>query len=72
MIENNKIGTNIKKFRKKEKLTQKELANKLNIRYQTVQKYEKGIISNIPLETIIKLSKILGVSIQDILGIKEN
>ena len=41
-IENNIIGENIKKFRKKANLTQKELANKCGLAEITIRQYETG------------------------------
>ena len=46
------IGDNIKRYRKNSKMTQTELANKLNKSLRTIQKYEANDI--IPSAQIIK------------------
>ena len=61
----NYIGYNIKFYREKAKLTQTELADKINKNIRTLQKYEKGDIT--PTFDIIKeIAEILGVSPYDI------
>ena len=61
----NYIGYNIKFYRKKAKLTQTELADKINKNIRTLQHYEKGDIA--PTFDIIKeIAEILGVSPYDI------
>ncbi len=62
------IGDRIKTLRKKINLTQEELAKKLGTTPQTIYKYEKGIVTNIPLENIEKLSKILNVTTSFLMG----
>ena len=47
-----KIGQFIKKIREENKLTQKELADKLGVTYQAVSKWENG--KNVPDISIIK------------------
>ena len=61
----NYIGYNIKFYREKAKLTQTELADKINKNIRTLQKYEKGDIA--PTFNIIKkIAEILEVSPHDI------
>ncbi len=58
------IGKVILKLRKKNYMTQDDLAKKLNVTYQAVSKWENGI--SIPdFNTIILLSKIFDVSIYE-------
>lgn len=58
---------NLRTARKKSKLSQKDLAEKLYISTQAVSKWERGIA--VPgLEHICCLSKILHVSVDDLLG----
>lgn len=47
----NAIGKNISIFRKKQGLTQEELAKKLNVSFQAVSKWETGGSYNVCLET---------------------
>ena len=67
-----KIGQFIKKIRQDNKLTQKELADKLGVTYQAVSKWENG--KNVPDISIIKeMSKMFNVDIDEILdGEKKN
>lgn len=53
-------GENIKKYRKKAHLTQKELAEKCGLAHITIQQYERGLREP-RLETVFKISKVLGV-----------
>ena len=62
------IGERIKFLRKKNAMTQTDIAKKLNIATQTVFKYEKNIVTSIPMENIQKLSEIFGVTPAYIMG----
>ena len=65
-MDNKKIGEFILKLRKEQKLTQDELAEKIPISRQAVSKWERGI--TIPdSATLLKLSEIFNVSINEIL-----
>ena len=66
-----KIGQFISTLRKNKKLTQEQLANKLNITKNAVSKWERGL--SLPdISIIIPLSEILGVSLYDLLKGEEN
>ena len=69
-MNNLKIAKNIKLNRKKNNLTQEDLAKKLDTVRQTIQKYENGTVTNIPLEKLKKMSQIFNISIQEILGLE--
>lgn len=61
-----KIGQFIKQIRKDNKLTQKELADKLGVTYQAVSKWENG--KNVPDVAILKeMSKMFNIDIDEIL-----
>lgn len=60
------IGNNIKSIRKKNKLTQKDLADKLNKSVRMVQKYENGEVTP-NIEVLKEISKILNVSLDSLL-----
>lgn len=68
------IGDRIKELRTESKMTQEELANKLNMSRQAISHWENGI--NEPgIGDLIKLTTILNVSADYLLGItdiKEN
>ena len=53
---------NLKKLRLEHNLTQKELANKINITQSNYSKYEKGILK-LDAETLIKIADIFNVSL---------
>ena len=59
---------NLKKLRKKKGWSQEKLAREACISYQTLIKIEQGRIKNPRLDTLIKLAKALGVSIDKLLG----
>lgn len=61
------IGKNLQILRKKNKLTQAELAEKLSYSDKAVSKWEKGE-SLPPIEVFYKIAKLYGVSIDDIVG----
>lgn len=50
-------------IRKEKGLTQEGLARKANISYHTLIKLESGGIKNPKIETVIKLSKALNISL---------
>lgn len=58
----------IRQLRESKGLTQEELAKRLNTTKQTISKYEKGIVTNIPSDRIEALAKILGTTPEYILG----
>lgn len=62
-----KIGTLITKLRKEKGMTQKALADKMNISDRTISRWERGI--GCPeLSLLAELSNILGVNIEKILS----
>lgn len=65
-LEVDKVGKFIKKLRKDNNLTQKELADKYGVTYQAVSKWENGI--NLPEVSLIRqMSKDFNISVEDIL-----
>lgn len=61
-------GDRIKKLRIEKGITQEEMAKKLNTTKQTISKYEKGIVTNIPSDRIESMAIILGTTPEYILG----
>lgn len=57
-----KIGTKIKRLRKGWGLSQIELAEKISISFQQIQKYEKGT-TRIPVFRLQQISEALGINI---------
>ena len=70
-MDQNEFGKLIKEIRKKNNLTQKELADKYNVTYQAVSKWENG--KNMPDISLIKdISRDFNVSMDDLLEGKYN
>ena len=61
-------GERIRSLREKAKMTQEELAKKLQTTKQTIHKYEKNIVTNIPSDRIEELAKVLNATPEYILG----
>ena len=61
-------GDRIRELRKAKGISQLEMAKLLNTTKQTIYKYEKGIVSNIPSDRIEELATILNSTPEYILG----
>jgi len=61
------ISENIKKIRAKLGLTQDDLAKKADVKYTTLMKVESGTVNKPSVQTMAKIAKALGVSIEDLL-----
>jgi len=59
---------NLKKLRNKKGWSQERLAREAGISYITLVKIERGNIQNPKLETLIKLAKALGISLDKLVG----
>ena len=64
----NEIGRKIKHLREEKGITQAELAKFIKSTKQTVFKYEAGIITNIPMDKLIIIARVLGCTPQYLLG----
>lgn len=58
----NDIGYKIYSLRKRRRLTQEELGNKIGVSKATINKYETGIVTNFKRPTIEALANALDVS----------
>ena len=56
----NDIGRRIAEIRKRRGLTQEQLGEAIGESKQTIFKYERGIITNIPLTKIERIADVLG------------
>jgi XRE family transcriptional regulator of biofilm formation len=61
------IGDKIQKARQKQKLTQEALARKSNLPYTTLTKIEGNVITRPTIQTVIKISRGLGITIDDLI-----
>ena len=66
------MGERIYYLRKAKKMTQEDVAKRLNVALQTIYKYEKGIVTNIPLDKLELLAKVLDTTTTYITGWDQN
>ncbi len=64
---NETIGDKIRQLRNKQGLTQDELARKSDLPYTTLTKIESNVITKPTIQTVVKIAKGLGVSIDDLM-----
>ncbi|MFH1958677.1 MAG: helix-turn-helix transcriptional regulator [bacterium] len=62
---------NLAEYRLKRDLTQRDLARKSGVSYNTIIKIERGGITNPKIETVIKLAKALNISIDNLINTKK-
>ena len=65
-----KFGDNFKKLRLQNKLSQQQVAKVLGINQSNVSNWEKDV-SRPEYENLIQLSKLYGVTIEELLGVDE-
>ena len=58
------ISENIKRLRTKLGLTQDDLSRKADIKYTTLMKVESGTVNKPSVQTMAKIAKALGISIE--------
>ncbi len=63
----NVIGRNIKHFRKQKGLTQKQLAEEAGITLFTLTKIEGGTTLDPRIETLRRITEVLGVKVDDLI-----
>lgn len=66
------VGDRIRKKREMTGMSQTDFAEKLKVSKQTLYKYEKNIITNIPSDKIEKIARILNVSESYLMGWDDN
>jgi len=62
------IAENIKKYRNKIGVSQDRLSKLADVTYNTIIKIESGANKNPTIETISKIAKALGVTVNDLLN----
>jgi len=67
MAQENKINRNIKKLRQAKDLSQDRLSKAADVSYNLIIKLETGGITNPTIETLQKIAKALGVSVDDLI-----
>jgi len=71
-IDLEKLGLSIKKYREAKNMSQTELGEKIGLTKATVSKYEDGKIKKIDIKLIAKLTNVLEVEFDDLVGLNEN
>jgi len=61
------IGENIKKARNKLGLTHDDLVRKSGVKHTTLTKIESDVVVRPSIQTMAKIAKVLGVSIEDLI-----
>lgn len=64
------MGRHLQAARRVAKLTQQELCQKANISYSTLAKIERGAIRSPSVFTIQRISEVLGVSLDQLMGVE--
>jgi transcriptional regulator with XRE-family HTH domain len=64
---NESIGDKIKQLRNKQGLTQDELARKSDLPYTTLTKIETNVITKPTIQTVMKITKGLGISLDELM-----
>ena len=64
------IGTNIKKLRRENNMTQEQLARRLGIAFQSVSRWENGQVYP-DIELMPAIAEVFGVSVDSLMGIPE-
>ena len=65
-MNNEKIGNNIKKWRKLKKLTQQELGLLIDKNVKSIQRYETGV-NPIPIDVLSNIAKALNIGIDKLI-----
>jgi len=60
------IAKNIKKYRKEKGLSQDKLARLADVAHATIIKIESGGIQSPTIDTVQKIAKALGISLEDL------
>lgn len=58
------IAKNLLYYRKKNKITQKELAEQLGVKHNAISAWENGV-NSIDIDTLFRVCKIFGVTVND-------
>ena len=61
------IGDKVRKLRKKQRLTQDQLARKCDVPYTTLTKIESNVITKPTIQTVEKIAKGFGVTIDELI-----
>ncbi len=62
------LQNRLKSLRKERGMTLEDLANRIGTSKQTIQRYESGVIANVPMDKVEAMAKILGVTPAVLMG----
>lgn len=62
------IAKNLLYYRKRNKITQKELAEKLGVKHNAISAWENGV-NSIDIDTLFRVCQIFGITVNDMYGI---
>ena len=65
-----KLSDQIKNFRKQKGWSQQKLAEKTGLSFNAITKIEQGLAKHPTLRTLVKLSDVFGVSLDELVGRK--
>jgi len=66
------LAKRVKEFRKQKGLTQQKLAEKTGLSFNTITKIEQGIGDSPTLKTLLKLSEVLEIDLDELVGIRKS
>lgn len=64
------VAKNLMYYRKKNKITQKELADKLGVKHNAISSWENGV-NSIDIDTLFRVCQIFGITVNDMYDIKQ-
>ena len=64
------VSKNLLYYRKKNKITQKQLADKLGVKHNAISAWENGV-NSIDIDTLFQVCQIFGITVNDMYNIKE-
>lgn len=64
------VAKNLLFYRKKNKITQKQLAEQLGVKHNAISAWENGV-NSIDIDTLFKVCKIFGVTVNDMYDMEE-
>ena len=65
------FGEKVKYYRKLKNMTQQELADALHVGKQAINKYEKDVVTNLPIYRLKDLARVLDVDPNELAGLSE-
>lgn len=66
------LKDNLRKFRKAANLTLNEASDAIGVTVATLQRYESGVIANVPYANIVKLAKLYHTTPTELMGWNED